>query len=127
MNILPVLSEDDLRDLLEKIKVLYVVGDDPASYMMESMKNLDFIISQGCLVNETTLISDVVLPGSCWAEKTGSFTSTTGKTQNISKITEPPGDALDDQIIITKVAEKMGWEPEKLGLDPEKTGPDSKR
>jgi formate dehydrogenase major subunit len=69
----------------------------------------------------------VVLPGSCWAEKTGSFTNTTGKTQNISKITEPPGDALDDQIIITKIAEKMGWEPEKLGLDPEKTGPDSQR
>ena len=127
MNILPVLSEDDLRDLMEKVKILYVIGDDLASYMEESLKKLDFIISQGCLVNETTLISDVVLPGSCWAEKTGSFTNTTGKTQNISKITEPPGDALDDQIIITKVAEKMGWEPEKLGLDPEKTGPDSKR
>ncbi|HNR26866.1 MAG TPA: molybdopterin-dependent oxidoreductase, partial [Methanobacteriaceae archaeon] len=108
MNILPVLSEDDLRDLMEKVKILYVIGDDLASYMEESLKKLDFIISQGCLVNETTLISDVVLPGSCWAEKTGSFTNTTGKMQNISKITEPPGDALDDQIIITKIAEKMG-------------------
>jgi len=110
MNILPILSDDDLSDLLEKIKVLYVVGDDPASTMIESMKNLDFIISQGCMVNETTSISDVVLPGSCWAEKTGSLTNTTGETQEISKILEPPGNALDDQNIITKIAEKMGLE-----------------
>jgi formate dehydrogenase major subunit len=110
INILPVLTEDDLKDLMEKVKILYVIGDDPVSYMEESLKKLDFIISQGCLVNGTTLISDVVLPGSCWAEKTGSFTNTTGETQDISKLTEPPGHALDDQVIINKVAEKMGLE-----------------
>ncbi|MGV8144843.1 MAG: molybdopterin oxidoreductase family protein [Methanothermobacter sp.] len=110
MSILPILNEDHLRNLMEKIKILYVVGDDPVSYMEESLKNLDFIITQGCLVNETTLMSNAVLPGSCWAEKTGSFTNTTGKTQKISKILETPGNARDDQTIILEIAEKMGLE-----------------
>lgn len=110
MNILPALSEDDLRNLLEKVKILYVLGDNPVSYMEESMKNLDFIISQDYSVNETTLMSDVVLPGSCWAEKTGYFTNTIGEPQKILKIVEAPGNALDDQTIIMKIADKMELE-----------------
>ncbi|MCE5213707.1 MAG: molybdopterin-dependent oxidoreductase [Methanobacterium sp.] len=108
VNILPVLSSDDMKGMLERVKLLYILGDDPAPHMMESIKNLDFIISQGYLINKTTSISDVVLPGSCWAEKTGSFTNTTGETQEISKIVDAPGAALDDQIIIKKIAEKIG-------------------
>lgn len=110
MNHLPALSKDDLKGLLEKVKLLYVLGDDPASYLAESMENLDFIITEGCFVTETALMSDVVLPGSCWAEKSGSFTSTTGETQNISKIVEAPGDARDDKSIMVTMAEKMGLE-----------------
>lgn len=110
INVLPALNEADLGNLIDKIKLLYVVGDDPASYMGESLKNLDFIINQGCLVNETTLMSDVVLPGSCWAEKTGSFTNTTGDTQKIFKILEAPGNARDDQTILMEIAQKMGLE-----------------
>ena len=108
MNILPILDKDDLMELMEKIKILYVLGEDPALYMEESLKNLDFIITQSCMVNETTLMSNVVLPGSCWAEKSGSFTNTTGDVQEISKILEAPGNARDDQAIIMEIAEKMG-------------------
>jgi formate dehydrogenase (coenzyme F420) alpha subunit len=110
MNHLPALNKDELKDILEKVKLLYVVGDDPASYLTESMKNLDFIITEGCLVTETALMSDVVLPGSCWAEKSGSFTSTTGETQEISKIVEAPGDARDDVSIMIELAEKTELE-----------------
>jgi len=110
MNILPSLSEDDLKKIAETVEVLYVLGDDPISYMEESLKNIDFIITQGCFVNETVLMSDLVLPGSCWAEKSGSFTSTTGKTQEFKKILEAPGNAMDDQVILMKIAEKIGLE-----------------
>ena len=108
MNFLPALGEDDLKALTEKVKILYVLGDNPASYMEEFLKNIDFIISQGCFVNETVLMADLVLPGSCWAEKTGSFTSTTGKTQEFKKIIEAPGSAMDDQNIIIEITEKLG-------------------
>ena len=90
------------------MKILYVVGDDPASYLKESMKNLEFLITQDYLVTETVLMSNVVLPGSSWAEKSGSFTSTAGQTQEISKIVESPGDARDDETIMIELAKKMG-------------------
>ncbi len=110
MNHLPALNKDELKGILENVKLLYVVGDDPASYLVESMKNLDFIISEACSVTETVLMSDVVLPGSCWAEKSGSFTSTTGETQEILKIVEAPGDARDDVNIMIELAKKIGLE-----------------
>ncbi|HII84015.1 MAG TPA: molybdopterin-dependent oxidoreductase [Methanobacterium subterraneum] len=108
MNHLPALSKDDLKEILEKVKLLYVVGDDPASYLNESMKNLEFLITQDYLLTETVLMSDVVLPGSSWAEKSGSLTSTTGQTQEISKIVESPGKARDDETIMIELAKKMG-------------------
>lgn len=110
MNHLPALNKDELKEILEKVKLLYVVGDDPASYLGESMENLDFIITEGYSVTETVLMSDVVLPGSCWAEKSGSFTSTPGETQEILKIVEAPGDARDDVSIMMELAEKIGLE-----------------
>ncbi|NYB52102.1 MAG: molybdopterin-dependent oxidoreductase [Methanobacteriaceae archaeon] len=108
MNILPALGEDDLKGMVEKVKLLYVLGDDPVSYMEDYLKNVDFIITQGYFVNETVLMSDLVLPGSCWAEKSGSFTNTTGEIQKFKKIVATPGNAMDDVKIIHKIADKLG-------------------
>jgi len=107
MKILPPLDKDKVAELIENVKLLYVVGDNPASYVEESLKNLDFLITQNSSVNETSLLSDVVLPASCWAEKTGTFINTTGNIQKIPKAVSTPGGVLEDQIIISKIAEKM--------------------
>ena len=107
MNILPALDTDDLKVLVESVKLLYVVGDDPVSYTEESFKNLDFLITQSPTINNTTLSSDVVLSGACWAEKSGSFTNSTGNIQKIQQIIPVAGDAQDDVVIIQKIAEKL--------------------
>lgn len=108
MKILPALDKDEMTELISNVKLLYVVGDNPAFYVEESLNKLDFLITQNSCVNETTLLSDVVLPALCWAEKTGTFTNTTGKVQTISKIVPAPGSALEDQVILRKIAAKMG-------------------
>lgn len=110
MKILPTLDKEEVAELIENVKLLYVVEDNPASYVEESLNNLDFLITQDSSVNETTLLSDVVLPASCWVEKTGTFINTTGNIQKISKTVPAPGSALEDQLIISKIAEKMGIE-----------------
>lgn len=107
MNILPALDADDLKVLVERVKLLYVVGDDPVSYLKKSFKNLDFLITQATTLNSTTLLSDIVLPGACWAEKNGSFTNSTDNTQKFSQIVPVAGEALDDVTIILKIAEKL--------------------
>ncbi|MCE7699444.1 MAG: molybdopterin-dependent oxidoreductase [Methanobacterium paludis] len=106
MNILPALDENNLKAMIERVKLLYVVGDDPASYAEEALKNLDFLITQTTTINETTSLSNIALPSACWAEKSGSFTNTTGNTQKISQVVPIAGYALDDATIIRKIAEK---------------------
>lgn len=107
MNILPTLDTDDLKALIERVKLLYVVGDDPVSYTEESFKNLDFLITQATTINNTTLLSDIVLPSTFWAEKSGSFTNNTDNTQKFPQIVPAAGEALDDVTIIQKIVEKL--------------------
>ena len=107
MKILPALDIDDLKALIERVKLLYVVGDDPASYLEESFKNLDFLITQTTSRNNTTSLSDIVFPGACWAEKSGSFTNNIGNIQKIQQVVPVAGEAQDDMDIIQKIAEKL--------------------
>lgn len=112
MKTLSPLSEEKLKAMIDKVKLLYVVEDDIVSHMGEAVKKLDFLITQSTTLNRTALVSDVVFPAACWAEKTGSFTNVTGNTQNVQQIVSPPGEAMDDTAIIMKIAEKMeiDWE-----------------
>lgn len=107
MKILPALDTDDLKALIDRVKLLYVVGDDPASYLKESLKNLDFLITQTTSMNKTTSLSDIILPSACWAEKSGSFTNSIDNIQKIQQIVPVAGEAMDDIVIIQKIAEKL--------------------
>lgn len=106
MESLKPLNEDEINDLIGNIKLLYVVGANPGEYA-DSIKNIEFLVTQGSSFNETVLMSDVVLPASCWAEKTGSFTNTTGMTQNFSKVVEASEDVMEDQEIIEKLKNRI--------------------
>jgi len=111
MKIISPLNNEEIRDLISKIKVLIVINDDPASYLENSsLSGLDFLVSITSSSNDTTSISDAVLPAYCWAEKSGSFTNTAGMTQNFSKIVVSPENTLSESVIIEKLAEKLGIE-----------------
>ena len=110
MQNIPPLNQDELKNLIERVKILIVIGNDPASYAEDSLKKLDFLISINNVINQTTIMSDVALPSISWAEKEGSFINTTGDVQYFSKIAPSPEDARNDQTIITEIAEKIGIE-----------------
>lgn len=110
MRFLPALNQEEISRLINDVKFLYVVGDNPALFAEESFKNLDFLVTQSSSINETVLLSDLVFPASCWVEKTGTFTNTTGDMQKISKTISAPAEVLEDQRIISKIAEKIGIE-----------------
>lgn len=107
-EILPAMGKEDLNDLIKSVKLLYVVGTDPAIYARDSLKKLEFLITQDSSINDTVLMSDVVFPASCWAEKSGSFTSTTGETQKFSRTIPTRAGSMDDQKIMCELAEKIG-------------------
>ena len=66
------------------------------------------MIYQGVLSTELSKIADVILPGSAWVEKDATYTNDQGRLQAVSKVINPPGEAVDDWQILTSVAVALG-------------------
>jgi len=98
----------------EEIKSLYIMGENPLvadadiNHAREALKKLDFLVVQDIFLSETAEIADVVLPGSSYAEKSGTFTATDRRVQLVNQAIDPIGDSKPDWLIIKGLAEKMG-------------------
>ncbi|CAB3287815.1 Molybdopterin oxidoreductase [Methanocaldococcus lauensis] len=104
---IPALNKYEYLELLKNSKCLYIMGENPALVDKDSLKNAEFLVVQDIIMSETAELADVVLPSSCWAEKKGTFTNTDKRIQKINKAVNPPGEAMDDWMIIKKLAEKL--------------------
>ncbi|XRO77081.1 molybdopterin oxidoreductase family protein [Methanocaldococcus sp. 10A] len=104
---IPPLNKDEYLELLKNSKCLYIMGENPALIDKDSLKNAEFLVVQDIIMSETAELADVVLPSSCWAEKNGTFTNTDKRIQKINKAVDSPGEAMDDWMIIKKLAEKL--------------------
>lgn len=108
MNYFLPLNSQELETLIDNVKVLLVFQDDTASYIRSlAFKGLDFLAVTASSSNKTTDLADVVLPGTCWAEKDGSFTNTAGTQQMFSRAVLAPEGILDDAVIIQKIDEQL--------------------
>jgi predicted molibdopterin-dependent oxidoreductase YjgC len=93
---------------------MYVMGENPLvadadiNHAREAMKNLDFLVVQDIFLSETAEIADVVLPGSSYAEKSGTFTATDRRVQMVNQAIDPLGDCKPDWEIIKLLASRMG-------------------
>lgn len=98
-----------------KIKAIYVMGEnlmlsDPdLLHVASALKKLEFLVVQDIFITETAEFADVVLPGTCFAEKDGTFTNTDRRVQRIRKAVEPPGNAIADWKIICMLSKHMGY------------------
>ena len=59
-------------------------------------------------MTEVAAAADVVLPGSAWVEKDGTYTNDQGRVQPAAKVFPAPGDAMDDRDIFVRVAQSLG-------------------
>ena len=97
------------------LKALYIMGENPLRSLPQpdrvrkALENLDFIVVQDILTNETAEIADVVLPGASFSEKSGSFTNMEGRIQSFDPVVPPPCDAKPDWEILALLAAKMGY------------------
>jgi formate dehydrogenase alpha subunit len=102
------------------LKALYVLGENPLRSLPQServrraLANLEFLVVQDILENETTQIADVVLPGAAFSEKGGSFTNLEGRIQSFLPAAAPPGEAKPDWEVLDLLAQKMG-SPKRYG------------
>lgn len=100
----------------KKIKAMFIMGENPMvsdpdlNHVKESLEALDFLVVQDIFLTETAKLADVVLPAVSFAEKDGTFTNTERRVQLIRKAIEPIGQSKPDWLIITELANKMGYQ-----------------
>jgi NADH-quinone oxidoreductase subunit G len=103
-----------LRNEVEagRVSALYVVDPGPEGsigdlrWVIQARESgkLPFLIVQTVVLTPLVEAADVVLPGSCWIEKDATYTNQQGRLQAASRVIPPPGEALDDSVILLKVA-----------------------
>ena len=72
------------------------------------LPKLRFLVCIDWRWNTSALYSDVVLPASAHAEKTGTFTNTDRRVQLGRQAVDPPGEARQDLWIIQQIAQRIG-------------------
>jgi predicted molibdopterin-dependent oxidoreductase YjgC len=90
----------------EKIDLLYIIGDAP----FDKRPPVDFIIHQSSFPPPEKLSADLVLPTATWGEISGTYAPAYPheKTKKIKAAVKPPGMALENREIFTRIAKTMG-------------------
>ena len=98
----------------DTVKGMFILGLNPVvtfpdtGHVRTALEKLDFLVVQDIFPTETSRYADVILPGACFAEKEGTFTSGERRINRVRKAVEPPGEAKADSEIIGMLAKKTG-------------------
>ncbi|MGD8703055.1 MAG: formate dehydrogenase subunit alpha [Desulfosarcina sp.] len=98
-----------------KIKGMYIMGENPMlsdpnlNHTREAIQQLEFLVVQDIFPTETTAYADVILPGTAFAEKNGTFVNSDRRVSRVRKAVAPPGEARQDWRIIWEIAQRMGY------------------
>jgi formate dehydrogenase major subunit/formate dehydrogenase alpha subunit len=112
------LTAPDMLAAAEKgaLKALYIMGENPVlsdpnmAHTVKALKSLDFLVVQDIFMTETAELAHVVLPGSSFAEKVGTFTNTERRVQRVRRAVNSPGNAMKDSLIIMELSKRLGYE-----------------
>lgn len=86
-----------------RIKALLCLQEnlvEDGGFDAETLGKLDFFLTSYPLANPTADAADVVLPGACWAEKTGTMVNVTGRLQRLNQVVDGPGQTLEPWEIV---------------------------
>jgi len=81
---------------------------DDADFNAETLGKLDFFLTSYPLANPTADAADFVLPGACWAEKSGTMINVTGRLQRLNKAVDGPGLTLEPWEIVRDLIQATG-------------------
>ena len=116
LNYLPGLQLSEMMEAAHQgsINGLYLMGENPMvadpdlGHVKESLEGLELLVVQDIFLTETAELADFVLPAACFAEKNGTFTNTERRVRRVRKAANSPGEAMEDWMIISELARKMG-------------------
>ncbi len=98
-----------------KLKALWIIGEDVVQTdpntqkVIRALEATDLVVVQELFMTETAKYADVILPGSSFLEKSGTFTNGERRVQRVNQVVEPiPGSKPDGQIIVD-IMNRMGY------------------
>lgn len=97
-----------------QIKAIYLVGENPvlteasARHAETALRKLDLLVVQDIFLTDTARLAHVVLPGTTFAEKDGTFSNTERRVQRVRQAIAPVGNSKPDWLITCLLAQKMG-------------------
>ncbi|MGJ8679162.1 formate dehydrogenase subunit alpha [Paraglaciecola sp.] len=95
-------------------KAMYIQGEDIAQsdpnthHVEKALKSMDCIIVQDIFLNETAKFAHVLLPGSTFLEKNGTFTNAERRINRVRKVMAPLGGKEDWQVTVD-LANALGY------------------
>jgi formate dehydrogenase major subunit len=113
----PGMTVTDMIPAIEegKIKALYVVGENPMvsdpdiHHVDHALKKLDLLIVQDIFLTPTAKMADIVLPGTSFAEKSGTFSNTERRVLLVREAVSPKGESRPDWQIIQDLSTRYGY------------------
>ena len=98
-----------------KVKGMVILGENPvvsdpdSLHIEKALKALDFLLVIDIFPTPTSDLAHIVLPGTSFAEKEGTFSNTERRVQMVRKAVEPPGEARPDWRIIQEISNRFGY------------------
>jgi predicted molibdopterin-dependent oxidoreductase YjgC len=94
----------------KEVKGLWIIGEDivqtdpNSAHVIKAMESLDLLVVQEIFMSETAKLADVVLPGTTFLEKDGTFA-------------EPLPGTKPDGVIVTEMMQKLGFDQPTYDAD----------
>ncbi len=107
----------------KEVKGLWIIGEDivqtdpNSAHVVKAMESLDLLVVQEIFMSETAKLADVVLPGTTFLEKDGTFTNTERRVQRVNKAAEPLPGTKPDGVIVTDMMQKLGYDQPTYDAD----------
>jgi len=99
-----------------ELKAMWILGEDVVQtdpnthHVVKSLKNLDLLIVQEIFYSETAKLADVVLPGSSFLEKSGTFTNGERRIQKVNAAVKPLEGCKTDGQIVVEMMRALGYQ-----------------
>lgn len=126
------------RDALEilkgieqgSVKALYLAATNPLTFpesgrWAKALAKLELLVVQDILPSAVTQLAHVVLPGSSFAEKSGSVTALDGRISCLAQAIKPVGEAREDWEILADIYNRLA--PRDGKIDTEELLAEAKR
>ena len=99
-----------------RLKGVWIIGYDVAQTdpnlkkVRQALEKLDFLVVQDLFMSETARLAHLVVPGTSFLEKDGTFTNLERRIQRIRKAIDPPQGLMPDGQVVCEVASRMGYQ-----------------